>query len=105
MTFHPGHHELHGVTVVLEARNGRTYVGRFDSQDEHGVHLLDVGVHQRASEGGEGRGGGGRGEQSREEYLRRTLKFGVRAEHKHLLVPTDDVVAIKRLAHMGETEE
>ncbi len=85
-TFHPGHHELHGVTVVLDARNARTYVGRFDSQDERGVHLLDVGVHQ------------GGGEQSKEEYLNRTLKFGVRAEHKHVLVATGDVVGITRLA-------
>jgi hypothetical protein len=89
--FHPGHHELHGVTVVLEARNGRTYVGRFDSQDERGVHLLDVGVHPSG-------GGGAVGEQSREAYLKRTLKFGVRAEHKHLVVPADEVVAMTRLA-------
>jgi hypothetical protein len=98
--FHPGHHDLHGVTVVLEARNGRTYVGLFDSQDEHGVHLLDVGVHPGGTEGG----GGGHGgvEQSRGEYLKRTLKFGVRAEHKHVLVPANDVVAIMRLADIGE---
>jgi hypothetical protein len=89
--FHPGHHELHGVTVVLEARNGRTYVGRFDSQDDRGVHLLDVGIHE---------GGAGDGENSRKEYLRRTLKFGVRAEHKHVLVPAEDVAGITRLAEM-----
>lgn len=91
-TFHPGHHELHGVTVVLEARGARTFVGRFDSQDERGVHLLDVGVHQAG------------GEQSREDYLRRTIKFGVRAEHRHVLVPTDDVVGITRLAEVGAGE-
>jgi hypothetical protein len=89
MTFHPGHHELHGVTVVLDALDARTYVGRFDSQDERGVHLLDVGVHQSG------------GEHSREEYLRRTLKFGVRAEHKHLLVPGGEVVRIRRLTEVG----
>ena len=93
-TFHPGHHELHGVTVVLQASNERTYVGRFDTQDERGVHLLDVGIHQD--------GGGGGGEQSREEYLRRTFKFGVRAEHKHVLVPANEVVAITRLAEIAE---
>ena len=84
--FHPGHHELHGITVVLEAQGGRTYVGRFDNQDERGVHLLDVGLHQS---------GGG---QSKEDYLRRTIKFGVRAEHKHVLVPAAEVVRIARLA-------
>jgi hypothetical protein len=88
-TFHPGHHELHGVTVVLEARDARTYVGRFDNQDERGVHLLDVGVHHAG------------GKQSKEEYLERTLKFGVRAEHKHLLVPAGEVASIRRLAEVG----
>jgi hypothetical protein len=85
-TFHPGHHELHGVTVLLEARDARTYVGRFDSQDERGVHLLDVGVHHAG------------GEQSKDEYLKRTLKFGVRADHKHVLVPAGEVVGITRLS-------
>ncbi len=74
--FHPGHHPLHGVTVVLETRGPRTYVGRFDLEDEGGVNLLDVGVHDaRASD------------QSKGEYLRRTAKFGVRPERKHLVVP------------------
>jgi hypothetical protein len=92
--FHPGHHELHGVTVVLETRSARTYVGRFDCQDEHGVHLLDVGVHQGGSDGGS----------SREDYLNRTLKFGVRAEHKHVVVPADDVAGIKRLTELKRTD-
>jgi hypothetical protein len=76
--------------VVLETRSARTYVGRFDSQDEHGVHLLDVGVHQGGTGGGS----------SRDEYLKRTLKFGVRAEHKHVIVPADEVVGIRRLAEV-----
>jgi putative YphP/YqiW family bacilliredoxin len=34
--FHPGHHELHGITVVIETHGSRTYVGRFDSEDQQG---------------------------------------------------------------------
>ena len=85
--FHPGHHELHGITVVLETNGSRTYVGRFDSQDQRGVVLHDVGVHDASA-----------GAPTRDEYLTRAAKFGIRAEHKHLLVPGDQVVRIRRFA-------
>jgi hypothetical protein len=84
--FHPGHQELHGVTVVLESRGTRTYVGRFDSQDDRGVHLHDVGVHDAAT-----------ADVSKEDFLRRCDKFGIRPEHRDLLVPASDVASIHRL--------
>lgn len=84
--FHPGHQELHGVTVVVETRGSRTYVGRFHSQDEEGVHLHDVGVHETSAEG-----------TPKEEFLRRCDRFGIRAELRDLLVPTSEVTNISRL--------
>ena len=85
--FHPGHQELHGVTVVLETHGSKTYVGRYDSQDDRGVHMHDVGVHDAATS-----------ETSREEFLRRCDRFGVRPEHRDLLIPTRDVARIHKLA-------
>jgi hypothetical protein len=85
--FHPGHAELHGITVVVETHGSLTYVGRYDSEDERGVHMLDVGVHDAAAGGG-----------SKEEYLGKSAKFGIRTDHKHLIVPTADVIKITRLA-------
>ena len=84
--FHQERHELHGITVVLETRGSRTYVGRFDSQDDLGVHLHDVGVHEATAEG-----------LSKEEFLRRCDKFGIRTEHRDLVVPSDEVARIQRL--------
>jgi hypothetical protein len=83
--FHPGHAELHGITVVVETRGSRTYVGRYDSEDEQGVHLLDVGVHDEGPE------------RSKEEYIRKSATFGVRSDHKHLVVPSGEVARITRL--------
>jgi hypothetical protein len=37
-------------------------------------------------------------EGTREEYLRKTLKFGVRATVKNKLIPEQDVRAIRQLA-------
>ena len=64
----------------------RTYVGRFDHEDTSGVHLLDVGVHDAESGSG-----------TREAYLERTARFGVRADRKHLIVPRSEITAITRL--------
>jgi hypothetical protein len=87
--FHHGHHELHGVTVVVETPGPLTYVGRFDTEDDAGVHLLDVGVHDATSGG------------TREEFVHRSARYGVRADRKHLVVPPAEVSRITRL---GEIE-
>ena len=86
--FHPGHSELHGITVVVETNGPLTYVGRYDSEDSRGVHMLDVGVH-------DGSAGG-----SRDEYVSKSAKYGIRADHKHLVVPADQVVRITRLGSL-----
>ena len=87
--FHPGHSELHGITVVVETNGPLTYVGRYDSQDEAGVHMLDVGVHDRT--------GGG----SKDEYVSKSAKFGIRSDHKHLVVPAGQVVRITKLGSLS----
>lgn len=87
--FHPSHSELHGITVVVETESERTYVGRYDSEDERGVHMLDVGVHDRTAA------------VSKDEYLRKSLQFGVRSDHKHVVVPANQVTRIIRLAEVG----
>jgi hypothetical protein len=74
--------------VVVETEGAVTYVGRFDTEDETGVHLLDVGVHDAAAGG------------SKDEYVKRSAKFGVRAEQKHLVVPRQQVARITKLAEI-----
>jgi hypothetical protein len=88
-TFHPGHAELHGVTVVVETHGSCTYVGRYDSQDEQGVHMLDVGVHDETA-----------AELSKNEYIKKSAKFGIRSEHKHLIVPSREVARVTRLGEL-----
>ncbi len=84
--FHPGHAELHGVTVVLETTGEALYVGRYHEETPSGVLLHDVAEHRPVPGGA-----------SREEFLRKTLKFGVHPTHRHLVVPTAQVGRISRL--------
>jgi hypothetical protein len=51
--------------------------------------LLDVGVHEEGAA------------VSREDYIRKSAKFGVRSEHKHLVVPAAEVARISRLGEIG----
>jgi hypothetical protein len=90
MVFHPGHQELHGITVVLETTGPVTYVGRFDNEDARGVHLLNVAEHHRASS-----------PYPLEEFLALTQKFGVKAERKHLVVASGLVGRIRKLGELG----
>ena len=74
--------------MVVETEGALTYVGRFDTEDETGVHLLNVGVHDAAAGG------------SKDEYVKRSAKFGVRAEQQHLVVPRQQVARITKLAEI-----
>ncbi len=85
--FHPGHSDLHGVTVVLETTGDEVlYVGRYHEETPGGILLHDVAEH-RPVEGGV----------TREQFLARTLKFGVHAQHRNLVVPGGKVRRITRL--------
>jgi hypothetical protein len=90
--FHPGHHELHGITVVLETTT-ELWVGRFDSVTPKGVLLHDAGCYED-----------GVTEGTREEYLRKTLKFGVRATVKNKLIPEGEVRAMRQLAELASQD-
>jgi hypothetical protein len=50
--------------------------------------LLDVGVHDSAAG------------LSKEEYLKKSAKFGVRTEHKHLVVQANQIARITRLGEL-----
>jgi len=84
--FHPGHSELHGVTVVLEAAAGVLYVGRYHEETPAGILLHDVAEH-RAVAGGA----------TAQEFVEKTLKFGVRATHHNIVVPSASVRRVSRL--------
>ncbi len=85
--FHPGHEELHGVTVVVEGASGRTYVGRYHERVERGIAMRDVATHDPGTAG-----------QDRDTWLARLRKFGVPPEQKFLVIPSGEAGPIRRLA-------
>lgn len=79
--FHPGHEELHGVTVVVDDREGRTYVGRYHEATARGVVLHDVAVREAVGEA-----------LDREGWLKRQKTFGVQVMHRTFVVPKEATV-------------
>lgn len=85
-TFHDGLGELHGITVVVHGRDGRTWVGRCHSADAQGVQLHDADLHEPATAA-----------QPREQWLSNAVAWGIWPRLPHVLVPAAEVARIERL--------
>lgn len=84
--FHPGHHDLHGITVILRTTDQQILVGRFDTQDDGGVHMIGVSSFDAARDG------------SPPEFLARTGKFGIRVDQPHSVTKNELVASITPLS-------
>ncbi|MEP7327346.1 MAG: hypothetical protein ABI836_15460 [Gemmatimonadota bacterium] len=84
--FHPGHHELHGITVVLRTTDQQILVGRFDSVDAAGVRMLGVSAFDAARDG------------TAPEFLARTNKFGIRVDRPQVTINNAVVASITPLS-------
>ena len=40
------------------------------------------------------------GGESKDEYIKRSVKFGIRSDHKHLIVPAGEVARVTRLGEV-----
>ena len=84
-TFHSGKGELHGITVVVDCKDDRLYVGRCDTVLPEGVVLLDADMHEA-------------GEVTKAAYLEKASKLGFWPRIPRIVVPTEDVASVKKLA-------
>jgi len=84
--FHPGHEELHGVTVVVEGSSGRLWVGRYHESNERGVVMHDVAIHDPATVA-----------VPRGVWVERLRKFGIRIDEPFVLLPLKEAGQITRL--------
>jgi hypothetical protein len=77
--FHPGHDELHGITVVLTGASGRTYLGRWHERGNRGVTMKNVAIFDPSKQS-----------LSLAAWLDKQRKFGVAATEKMLIIPADE---------------
>jgi hypothetical protein len=84
---------LHGITVVVETQGTTLYLGRYHSEDEDGVLLMDAEIRE-LDEG-----------VAREDLLARSAKLGVFKNADHVRVPRAEVHSIRRLIEYRRVEE
>ncbi len=84
LVLHPGHDDLHGITVVVTGKSGRSYLGRWHEQGGQGVVMRDVAIHDPVS-----------AELPLEGWLARQAKFGVASTEKTYLVPTGEFAEVR----------
>lgn len=79
--------DLHGMTVVVETKGPRLFVGRFDQAMGEHYLLHDADVFEEAPGG-----------PTRAEYLAKAAAYGVWAKEKDCYVTQADVASIRRLS-------
>ena len=88
-TFHHDKGELHRITVVVDTKGPRLFVGRCDEMDEERIILLDADVHEEEAGG-----------TSKEEYLKKAAQFGVWKKHDRIEIPRGEVASVRRLGEI-----
>ena len=86
MLFHPGHEELHGITVVVRGASGRSWVGRYHERTDRGILLHDVAIHDPAT-----------APEDRGAWLARLRKFGIKVDAKHVVIPETESAVVELL--------
>ena len=76
--------------MVLAGTSGRTYVGRYHDRGPRGIVMHDVAVHDPAT-----------ASLTREAWLERLKRFGIRVDHRSLVVDDREAGEISRLADLA----
>ena len=91
-TFHDNLGELHGITVVVDTTDQRVAIGRCHEANDTHVLLLDADVHEDGTDG-----------LSKDEWVRRSSKWGVFPRHKSLKIPREQTASITRLGEVARS--
>ena len=88
--FHPNHDELHGFTVCIRAKGGKTYIGRWDHQHEGKILIKGASAHI-AGDGGMDQDG----------FIKQAALWGFSPEAESLIVEAGEVESIRKLGEVA----
>lgn len=89
-TFHDDKGELHGITVVVDTKGSKVFIGRCDTMNDQGIILLDADEHEDGTDG-----------KSKEDYIKKAAKFGTWKKHDHVVVSQDEIASVKPLGELA----
>lgn len=93
-TFHHGKGDLHGITVVVDLKDTRVFVGRCDTVVPEGVVLLDAAMHDEAKPDDAGK------TTPKADYLKKAARFGIWKSMDRVLVPAEEVASVTPLGEL-----
>ena len=76
---------LHGITVVVETNGPKVYVGRWHSENDQELILLDADAREIEDPA------------RRAEHLAKSAKYGVFKNTEQVRVPKSEVASVRRL--------
>ncbi|MGD2153165.1 MAG: hypothetical protein PVG79_07825 [Gemmatimonadales bacterium] len=82
--------ELHGVTVVVDTKGPKVFIGRCWDEDAEKIVLVDADEFEDGQQG-----------RSKEQYIRETAKLGVWKKHDRIVVPRVVVASVTRLGEIA----
>ncbi len=88
-TVHRDKGELHGITVVVDTKGPKVFIGRCWEADHERIVLDDADEFEDGQDG-----------RTKEEYVRRAAKVGVWKKHDRIVVPRSVVVSVTRLGEI-----
>lgn len=98
-TFHEDKGELHGITVVVDLKDSRLFVGRCDTVTPESVILFEAAQHDEHEPGPDGR------QVTKQAYIARAARIGFWKKHDRVIVPLEDVASIRPLADLTNSGE
>ena len=87
-TFHHDKGELHGITVVVDTKGSKVFIGRCDTMDMMQVILNDADEHDE-SEG-----------TPKADYIKKAALYGVWKKHDRIAIPATEVASVTRLGEV-----
>lgn len=81
ITKHHDRDDLHGITVVVSGKSGRTYVGRWHERQPRGVVMRNVAILETGDPA---------------PWLEKLARFGVPPEHRTYVVPEEELGEVRR---------
>ncbi len=88
-TFHPGHEEMHGITVVIFTTGTRTFVGRYDLRENGFIVIHAADFHDSAENA-----------KPQQEWLAEVRKYGNAPRFPTLTVPEQSLARIVPLGDL-----
>jgi hypothetical protein len=85
-------HPLHGITVAVDTPGTVIYIGRYHSESDRGILLMDADIRDVGNH------------DAKAAYFARSARMGVFKNTDRVVVPRDEVASVRKLIEYTSAE-